>query len=555
MPASREIIISERAAGRIAAARAWLESQPSAREVLVIASVKEAADDLVRAFAVSRGAMLGVHRLTLNRLVGLLAAEELANADLAPADGLAAEAVAARAVFRLVPSGALAHFEPVLNRPGFSRALARTLIELRWNDIGAHELRALGGAGEALAATLAQFDAELADAELIDRAGMLKIATRAVLASQPPRFVGLPVLLLDPSVDSALDRDFIAALAVRSPSILATIPAGDSPVQMLLEDALGVRAGALAPTVNENIAPSLERLQAHLFADTAPPEREVDETVTVVSAPGEMHECVEIARRIAAEARRGVPFDRIAVLLHDPVRYAPYLQEALARAGIPAYFARGTRRPEPGGRAMLALLACAAENLSARRFAEYLSLAQVPDPDRAREDEPGISADAELAPVSLESDLEVEGNAALDDDVDVSDPVPVIDGTARAPWRWERLLVDAAVIGSAQRWKKRLAGLGNDSGRGARKLPMTTRAPRVWSGEFSTSRISARWRCRFFRCSTRRRAMRTGASGSNFFAGWLTWRFAIANRFSPHWRSLNRWHRSVRSDSTRCVWC
>ncbi len=462
MAASREIIISQRAADRVAAARAWLEAQASSREVLVIASVKEAADDLVRAFAVSRGAMLGVHRLTLNRLVGLLAAGELAEAGLAPAEGLAAEAVAARAVFRLAPSGALKHFESVLNRPGFSRAFARTLTELRSNDIAVDKLRALGGAGEAIAATLTQFDAELADAKLIDRAGILKVATRAVLASPPPRFVGLPVLLLDPSVDSALDRDFIAALAARSPSILATIPAGDAPVQMLLENALGVLATALSPVLNESIAPSLERLQEHLFADSAPPERDLDETVAVVSAPGEMHECVEIARRIAAEARRGVPFDRIAVLLHDPVRYAPYLQEALARAEIPAYFARGTRRPEPGGRALLALLACAAENLSARRFAEYLSLAQIPDPDRPREDEPAISADAELAPVSLASDLEVEGDATPIDNIDVSDPMPGSDGTARAPWRWERLLVDAAVIGSAQRWKRRLAGLGNE---------------------------------------------------------------------------------------------
>src|SRR5277367_3145827 len=462
MPAAREIIISARAAERIAAARAWLESQPPAREILVIASVKEAADDLVRAFAVSRGAMLGMHRLTLNRLVGLLAAEELADAGLAPADGLAAEAVAARAVFRLAPTGALAHFDSVLKLPGFSRALARTLIELRWNNIGPDDLRAIGGPGEAIAATLAQFDAELADAKLIDRAGMLKVATRAVLASEPPRFVGLPVLLLDPSVDSALDRDFIAALAARSPSILATIPAGDAPVKTILEDALGVRATALAPGVDDNLAPSLQRLQTHLFSDTAPPERAVDETVTVVSAPGEMHECVEIARRIVAEARRGVPFDRIAVLLHDPIRYAPYLQEALARAGISAYFARGTRRPEPGGRALLALLACASENLSARRFAEYLSLAQVPDADRQSEDEPAISPDAELVPAPLESDLEVERDDTPVADLDVSDPVPVIDGTARAPWRWERLLVDAAVIGSADRWRKRLAGLGNE---------------------------------------------------------------------------------------------
>ncbi|MGC2495980.1 hypothetical protein, partial [Candidatus Binatus sp.] len=65
MPSAREIVISARASERISAARAWLESQSPATEILVIASVKEAADDLVRAFALSRSAMLGVHRLTL----------------------------------------------------------------------------------------------------------------------------------------------------------------------------------------------------------------------------------------------------------------------------------------------------------------------------------------------------------------------------------------------------------------------------------------------------------------------------------------------------------
>ena len=52
-----------------------------------------------------------------------------------------------------------------------------------------------------------------------------------------------------------------------------------------------------------------------------------------------------------------------------------------ARAGIPGYFDRGTRRPHPAGRAFLALLSCAVEKLSAKRFAEYLSLAQVPNLD------------------------------------------------------------------------------------------------------------------------------------------------------------------------------
>ena len=33
----------------------------------------------------------------------------------------------------------------------------------------------------------------------------------------------------------------------------------------------------------------------------------------MLSAPGESRECVEIARRIHAAARGGIPFDRIAV--------------------------------------------------------------------------------------------------------------------------------------------------------------------------------------------------------------------------------------------------
>src|SRR5260370_41896317 len=134
MPHSREIVVSPRAAGRIAAARAWLEALPNAGEVLVIASVKEAADDLVRGFATARGAMVGVHRMTMNRLVGLLAAEHIADRGLAPADGLAAEAVAARAGFRLAPSNALAHFKPGLASPRFSPALAQSIAEVRRNN-------------------------------------------------------------------------------------------------------------------------------------------------------------------------------------------------------------------------------------------------------------------------------------------------------------------------------------------------------------------------------------------------------------------------------------
>jgi hypothetical protein len=96
--------------------------------------------------------------------------------------------------------------------------------------------------------------------------------------------------------------------------------------------------------------------------------------VSLASSPGEARECIEIARQLQVHAARGLPFDRMAVLLRSPQAYRAHVAEALRRASVPAWFARGTTRPDPSGRAMLALLACAAEGLSARRFAEYLSL-------------------------------------------------------------------------------------------------------------------------------------------------------------------------------------
>ena len=39
-----------------------------------------------------------------------------------------------------------------------------------------------------------------------------------------------------------------------------------------------------------------------------------------------------------------------------------------------------------------------------------------------------------------------------------ADP-PALEGSLRAPWHWERFLVEAAVIGGQDRWERRLRGL------------------------------------------------------------------------------------------------
>ena len=52
--------------------------------------------------------------------------------------------------------------------------------------------------------------------------------------------------------------------------------------------------------------------------------------------------------------------------------------------------------------------------------------------------------------------------AAGDDDRPDSDEAPVVEGTLRAPWKWEAMLVESAVIGGRDRWARRLAGLMAD---------------------------------------------------------------------------------------------
>ena len=327
---------------------------PAGAEALVIAASREAADDLIRGIARKAGAIFGIHRLTLNRLAGILAADHLIQRGLAPAAGLAIEAITARAVHRMKGTGALKYFEPVIDRPGFPRALARTISELRLGRVTPAMLKGKGGAADALANALDEFAAEMEAAKLADRADILIAAANALGEKVPPRFAGIPCAMLDVSIETLLEANLVAALCKRAPAMIATIPVGDDLTQSFLEKAFSAKTVHIDEASRET---SLARLQNHLFG-TPPTDSNLDDTVAMVSAPGEMHEAVEIARRIQDEARRGVAFDKIAVLCHAGDRYSAYLEEALNRAGIPAYFATGTqasraRRPRAAATALV----------------------------------------------------------------------------------------------------------------------------------------------------------------------------------------------------------
>ncbi|PYX79752.1 MAG: PD-(D/E)XK nuclease family protein [Acidobacteria bacterium] len=444
------------AAERLDAARDFLSGFAASTEVIVVGNSRDAADDLVRDLSMGSTATFGFHRFSVMQLAVRFAAVEMARRGLAPSTVLGTEALAARVAFEVIERGELRYFAPVAARPGFAPALAASMRELRACGVAEDALEQLGDAGVDLARLLREFETQLSSIGLADRPALFEMAMHAV-ESRTDALVGASVLLLDVAIDARRERDFIASLCSCAPRALATVPAGDERTLSALEKIQSERS--TAPHKFEN---SLERLQNYVFVDLPSDSYPKDGQVRLFSAPGEGRECVEIARRLLEEAKNGVVFDQIAILVRTPGTYAPLLEAALGRAGIPAYFARGTSRPDPAGRAFVVLLACAVEGFSAKRFAEYLSLGQVPllteegTPPRDRAVWSPATDEAIPSPPGMGMPTESEGASEHRRD---SDAEPVVAGTLRTPRRWEELLVEAAVVGGKERWARRLDGL------------------------------------------------------------------------------------------------
>jgi ATP-dependent helicase/nuclease subunit B len=451
------------AAVRLREARRFVEQFEPGAEVLLLGASRGSVDDLARAISLEKGATFGLHRLSFTQLAARLAVMELAARDCAPTTALGHEAVATRAAFEARSNETLEYFSPVSQTPGFPKALARTLLDLRLAAVAASDVARMPRSGADLAALLDRVEILLNEAGASDRASLFETAIMA-LESPVTGWPSMPLLLLDVPFESEIEAQFLWALIQQSPQALITVPAGDVAAVSQLE-----RRGVRVQIVEESEHNDLTQLARYLFSKEPPPERARTGELVWFSAPGEGRECVEIARQILKEAARGVRFDDMAIVIRATGQYVGLLEHALGRAGVPAYFDRGTRRPDPTGRAFLAILSCATENFSAKRFAEYLSLAQVPsldDSDKAplrsshltwvasRDDVFGVLS--ERAPGD-------SNDSGGDDDqqspATINGDQAVVAGTLRAPWKWESLLVESAVIGGSDRWTRRLNGL------------------------------------------------------------------------------------------------
>jgi ATP-dependent helicase/nuclease subunit B len=467
------VLTSKSASARLEAVGDFLRSQPPAAEVLIVGASRGAADDVARQYARQTGGTFGLIRLGFTDLAARLATERLADARSVPSSLFGAEALATRATFDAVADNDLQYFEPVARLPGFPKALARTLHELRLAGVTPEQLASGSSAAADLARLLARVESELATASIADRAALFGLATAACgRAGKDSRWTGRPMVLVDVALGSTAEAVFARTLAAHASAAFATVPDGDiATLEALRSDDQSVEAvDDPAP-----IESDLWHLRRFVFSASRPAPRTRAGDVRLFSAPGEGREAVEIVRRVLDEAAAGVPFDQMAVFLRAPQHYVGLLEHACARGDVPVYFDRGTRRPDPAGRAFLALLSCAAEGLSAKRFDEYLSLGQVPRLGEAARNE------AKLAdPVPPRDDLFAfidSPVASLDDDASEADDLPplvdtedeaIVSGTLRAPWKWEELIVESSVVAGRTRadgrarWRRRLDGLAAD---------------------------------------------------------------------------------------------
>ncbi len=477
---ARAVVVSSRASRRLELAQRWLARREFGERTTLLAPSRRAGDDLVRS-GLGKTGQVGIQSSTPLRFANELASSALAALGRAPVAGLGYQALVVRSVHEALEAGQLERFADVARLPGFPRALAVTLQELRLCGVVSSALDEMPRNGRDLARLLDHYRSQLDAWQLADRAAVLETATKAI-EHRPPAAARWPNLWLDLPIDWPAEEHFLRALAASTPRLLATVPSehGEGLRRRRLEAMLGAVAVDLdgldwpsAGKDGESESHPVDRLmraQSFVFSQDVPPLEETDpedRSVEFFSASSEGQECVEIARRLRDHAAEGVSFDRMAVLLRSPTTYLPLLEAALRRAEIPAWFSRGTSRPDPAGRAFLSLLACADQRLSATAFAEYLSLGQVPgleaDGHARHQEVPWVEASDDGGQFVFKSVVEV----AVDPAEEAYDPEedgegPVFAGTLPVPYRWERLLVDASVVGGTDRWRRRLAGLEHE---------------------------------------------------------------------------------------------
>ncbi len=276
-----------------------------------------------------------------------------------------------------------AYLKEAARMAGFPPAALRSIRDLQAADVPLGALVAAAPHApdpeklHVLARLAEDYARTLDAAHLLERESLYSRAA----ALQPGADSGPVIVIGDISASSGLERLLGRVKQTRPFAWLVEERGfvGERHLQRRTE--LQARSGLLA----EPVAPvasrksSLSRLHRDLFTDSGCTKPQpLDGSVRILSAAGESLECVEIARLIRDEARRGVRFQEMAVLLRQPSAYAPHLASAFDRAGIDAFFLEGVPRVDPAARALSLYLDLLDGDLDRSPVLEFLTTAQVP---------------------------------------------------------------------------------------------------------------------------------------------------------------------------------
>jgi hypothetical protein len=353
-----------------------LSSHAARGGVTVVGATREAADELVREVARHRPATFGMSRFSLAQLAIRVAGPALAARGIAPSTPLGFEAVAARAVFDLQEAEALRTFAGTSSTPGFPPRGGANL-----GDLGARRVAARRRGDRRLCADDLALVHQTHRGELASRGGRsetLFSAAAVAVAGEP----WLRRRWCCSTCSVAIGR------RGRVHRRLVAAPPADGHLPPVRPRHPGWRSSAWAavPLVLERTAGQPTWI---ICGCTCSPPRpcdasEADGSVEQFSAPGEGRECVEIAAGFCARPRAASPSTTWPSSCGSQSLQG-LLEHALARAGVPAWVRQGTRRPHPSA-GIPGLAGVRRRTAVARRFAEYLSLGQVPAPSDATTD-------------------------------------------------------------------------------------------------------------------------------------------------------------------------
>jgi RecB family exonuclease len=408
--------------------------------LILLVPSRAAAVELPRRLATAKGALAGVYPFKLADLARALAEPALLGRGLGPWDPGHDALLAARL---LDGAHGLPLAEDVPRRP-VAVALARTLSELRRAGVDPRKVDGLALRAAATADDRARLRAlgslyrafeETVDGHFADPATLFRAAREHL--GQAAWLEGAEILVVDDLDIDAGEAALLAALGERCPLRRLARPRPSALRAGSFTDwaerhhapAVPWANSPLAPLAPPEPAPALRRLQETLF-DPPAGTAVADESVELVTAPGEAAEARAIVRRLLREAARGVPFEDMAVILPRPQEYAPIFTDLLARLGIP-------HRLHPSlplrfgrtARSLLLLFRC--RGLPRAAVLEFLTFAPIPfaellgdehEPRPARWDalsrEVGIVSGLERWIIALRAHGETEREAAAREEED-----------------------------------------------------------------------------------------------------------------------------------------